>query len=256
MPGYMINQMKKKLRNGEVVLGSWITISSTDIPEILSVYDFDWFLFDMEHAPLTVAELEPLFQSTPPKITPLVRVPVNSLIYVKQALDTGGHGVMIPMVNSSDDASNAVSYTRYPPEGIRGTGARRASQYYSNHSEYLKTANREVLVIVQIETKEAVNNFENIISVDGVDGWFVGPYDLAASMGHLGEPESTAVEDAMKRMLKIAERSDKPGGTLSFNLKKAKEYISAGFKIMAIGSDDYFLLNGAREAIENIRKEI
>ena len=250
----MNNQMKKKLKNGEVVLGSWITISNTEIPEILSVNDFDWFLFDMEHAPLTVAQLEPLLQSTSRKITPLVRVPVNSLMYVKQALDTGGEGVMIPMVNSPVDASDAVSYTRYPPEGIRGTGARRASQYYSIHSEYLKTANSEVIVIVQIETKEAVKNFEDIISVDGVDGWFVGPNDLAASLGHLGQPESAVVEDAMKKMLKIAERSDKPGGTLSFNVKKAREYIGDGFKIMAIGSDDYFLLNGAREALENIRK--
>ena len=144
----MNNQMKKKLKNGEVVLGSWITISSIEIPEILSVNDFDWFLFDMEHAPITVAQLEPLLQTTSRKITPLVRVPVNSLMYVKQALDTGGEGVMIPMVNSQDDASDAVSYARYPPAGLRGTGARRASQYYSMHSEYLKTANSEVIVIV------------------------------------------------------------------------------------------------------------
>ena len=245
----MKNLMKEKMRNNQLVLGSWITIPDPEVVEILSMNNFDWFLFDMEHAPITVAQLEDLLRAKSESVTSIVRVPRNELVYVKQALDVGGFGVMIPMVNNFKEASDAVSYSKYPPLGVRGTGARRASGYFTKHDEYLKTANAETAVIVQIETEEAVDNFESIISIDGVDGWFVGPNDLAASLGHLGEPSSPVVLGAMDRMLKIGEKVGKPGGTLSFNIKQAKTLIDKGFRIMAVGSDDFLLYKASNELL-------
>ncbi len=242
----MKNLMKEKLKKNQLVLGSWITITNPEVVEILSLNDFDWFLFDMEHAPITVVQLEEMLMAISKTITPVVRIPRNELVYVKQALDVGGHGIMVPMVNNVEEAKNAVSFSKYPPTGIRGTGARRASSYFTEHNEYLKTSNGETLVIVQIETKEAVENFESIISVEEVDGWFVGPNDLAASLGHLGDPTSIVVLEAMDKMLKISENVGKPGGTLSFDIKQAKNFIKKGFKIMAVGSDDFFLYQSAK----------
>lgn len=247
----MKNLMKEKMRNNELVLGSWITIPNPEVVEILSMNSFDWFLFDMEHAPITVAQLEDLLRAKSESVTSIIRVPRNELVYVKQALDVGGYGVMIPMVNNFEEAHAAVSYSKYPPVGVRGTGARRASRYYTKHDEYLKTANSETSVIVQIETEEAVDNFESIISTEGVDGWFVGPNDLAASLGHLGEPSSPVVMEAMDNMLKISEKVGKPGGTLSFNIKQAKSLIEKGFRIMAVGSDDLFLYQASNELLRS-----
>ena len=247
----MKNLMKERMKNNQLVLGSWITIPNPEVVEILSMNNFDWFLFDMEHAPITVAQLENLLRAKSESVTSVVRVPRNELVYVKQALDVGSYGVMIPMVSSFKEASDAVSYAKYPPLGVRGTGARRASSYFTKHDEYLKTANAETAVIVQIETSDAVNKFESIISTEGVDGWFVGPNDLAASLGHLGEPSSPVVLDAMNKMLKISEKIGKPGGTLSFNVKQAKSLIEKGFRIMAISSDDFLLYQASNELLKS-----
>ena len=249
----MKNILKEKLRNGESALGSWISIAHQEIPEILSLLDFDWFLFDMEHGPLTVASLQSLLQTTDQKITPLVRVPNNELVYIKQALDVGGQGIMVPMVNNMDQAEFAVRCAKYPPAGIRGTGARRASSFYTKHSEYLDTANQETMVVVQIETEEAIRNFEEIVATKDVDAWFVGPIDLAASLGHLGDPDSEDVQEAMDSILKIANRNDVPGGTLAFSVNSAKSYLDKGFRLLAIGSDDSFLLAGATSVLNELK---
>ncbi|KJE49955.1 hypothetical protein SE19_08750 [Acidiplasma aeolicum] len=247
----MKNLMKQKMKNNQLVLGSWITIPHPEVVEILSMNDFDWFLFDMEHAPITVEILENLLRAKSEKITSIVRVPKNDLVYIKQALDIGSCGVMVPMVNDVKEASMAVSYSKYPPIGIRGTGARRASGYYIKQDEYLKNANAETTVIVQIETAQAVNNFESIISKDGVDGWFIGPNDLAASLGHLGDPSSPVVMEAMDRMLKIGKKVGKPGGTLAFNVKQAKALIKKGFTIMAVSSDDFLIYKAANDLLKS-----
>lgn len=250
------NEMKKKLKDGKVVFGSWITISHPEVPEILSQSGFDWFLFDMEHGPITVAQLENLLQTTKPDVTPVVRVPEVALMYAKQALDVGGHGIMFPMVSTVKQAQFAVSCCKYPPDGIRGTGARRASVYYTVHDDYLKQANAETLVLVQIETAEAVNNFQDIINVKGIDGWFVGPNDLAASLGHIGEPNHPKVMEAMEKMANMSEKYDVPGGTLSFSQVSIRKFLEMGLKIMAVGSDDFFLLNSSSVLLKELRDNI
>jgi 2-dehydro-3-deoxyglucarate aldolase len=245
----MKNLLKQKLHEGKCALGTWISIPTPEIPEILSLVNFDWFLFDMEHGPLNITVLENMLQATSPNITPLVRVPNNDVIFSKQALDTGAHGVIIPMINNGKDAAKAVGNSKYPPAGIRGTGARRASGYFTEHADYLKSANDETMVVVQIETAESIKNIEEILTVKGVDAWFVGPNDLAASLGHIGQPDSEIVKEAMEKVFKVGSKLDTPGGTLAFSFEKAKPLIEKGYKMLAIGSDDFFLLQGVSSVI-------
>jgi len=250
----MKNLLREKLLRGEPALGCWVTIAHPEIPEMLSLLEFDWFLFDMEHAPITAASLESLLQATQRKITPIVRVPANELVHIKQVLDVGAHGVMVPMVNNREQAEHASRCVKYPPLGVRGLGARRASYYYTEHSEYLRTANQETMTIVQIETRQAVDNFEDIITAPNIDAWFVGPNDLAASLGHLGNPNAVEVQEAMDKILKMGIKHDIPGGTLAFSPKKAKAYLEKGYKLIAVGSDDQFLINGASSMLASLKQ--
>jgi len=251
----MKNLTKQRLREGKAALGCWISIPAPEVPEILSLAAFDWFLFDMEHGPLNVTVLEGLLQTTSPKISPIVRVPNNDLVYSKQALDVGAHGIMVPMINDRASAAISVQNIKYPPLGIRGTGARRASGYFTNQQDYLSTANEETMVVVQIETSESVSNIEEILSVKGIDAWFIGPNDLAASLGHIGQPDSEVVKEAMDKVLKAGKRAGIPGGTLSFSLDKARLMIERGYQLLAVGSDDYFLLQAAGSALSNLRSD-
>jgi 2-dehydro-3-deoxyglucarate aldolase len=237
----MTNTLKERLKRKELTLGSWVTIGHPEVAEILSQSGFDWLLFDMEHAPITVAQLEPMLQVASRTGTLLTRVPANDPVFIKQVLDVGSHGVMVPAVGSKEEAERAVSYSKYPPFGVRGTGARRASGYYTRHTEYLMRANSETMVVVQIETKEGVSNFEQIVTTKGVDAWFVGPNDLAASLGYLGNPDSQVVRDVMKELVMAGNRLDVPGGTIEFRPDRVKVLAEMGYRMIAVGSDDFFL---------------
>jgi 2-keto-3-deoxy-L-rhamnonate aldolase RhmA len=226
-----------------------------EITESLSLLDFDWFLLDMEHAPLTIASVENLLRSVADRITPIVRVPLNDIVYIKQVLDVGAHGVMVPLVNNREDAERAVKSAKYPPLGIRGIGARRVSSYFTKHREYIESANKETMMIVQIETAEALKNFSEIIDCQGIDAWFIGPGDLAASLGHAGENNSQIVLEAMDSVLKIAKEKGVPGGTIAFSTNSAKQYVEKGYQMVAIGSDIAFLLNGAESAIKFVKSK-
>src|ERR1043166_8081102 len=180
----MKGTLKQKLRRGEVSIGTWVSIGHPDVAEILAGVGFDWLLFDMEHGPMTNETVHRMMQAMGEGPTvPLVRVASNNANAIGQALDGGAHGVMIPLVNTTEDARRAVAACKYPPDGIRGMGPRRATGYGRRFHEYVRNANRDLLVVVQIETPEAVANIDSILSVDGIDVAAIGPGDLAQSMG-------------------------------------------------------------------------
>ncbi|MGI0090379.1 MAG: HpcH/HpaI aldolase family protein [Nitrososphaerales archaeon] len=247
------NSLKKKLRRGDTVFGAGVSISNSEIPEILSLVPFDFFQFDMEHGPLNLTSLEGLLQTTAAQITPIVRVPTNDALPIRQVLDAGAYGTMIPMVNSGDEALRAVKSSKYPPMGTRGMGARRAASYYSNSSDYIMRANEETMVIPMIETREGVQNAEEIISTKGVDAWFVGINDLAASLGHVGEPHSQAVSEAMNSILQIGKKADVAGGTLARSPEEARTFVKGGHKLILLGSDVSFLLGGAKSILAAVK---
>jgi 2-keto-3-deoxy-L-rhamnonate aldolase RhmA len=177
----MRNLLKEKLRRGKAVTGAFVGLGHPDVTEILSRMGFDWLLLDGEHGPIGIETMQVMMQSMTQDCTPIVRPQWNDPVIIKRVLDIGAHGVLVPWVNSKEEAESAVAACKYPPEGIRGWGPRRASLF---DPDYRATANDEILISVQIETQKAVDNLEEITAVEGVDALFIGPYDLSNNMGY------------------------------------------------------------------------
>ncbi len=244
----MKNKLKSKLKKGERTVGAWITIPHTDISESLSTLDFDWFVFDQEHSVLDEDISQKLMQAMKGEVTPLIRVAWNDPVIIKKALDTGTYGVIIPWVNSKNDAENVVRACKYPPEGIRGVCPRRTLIL---DSEYLKTVNDEILIIVQIETEEAVNNAEEILSVNGVDGFFIGPFDLSASMGIMGQIDHKRVKNAIDNVFEVGKKLGVISGIWQGAGMKVSERLNEGWQMVALGMDINFLMDGARQVLQD-----
>ncbi|MEZ0345913.1 MAG: aldolase/citrate lyase family protein [Infirmifilum sp.] len=247
-----MGRLPEKLKRNEVSFGAWVTIVNPEVPEMLSLLGFDWLLFDLEHAPIDFQHLETMLMGVRGDVTPLVRVPFNDPVYVKRVLDLGVAGVLFPLINNRQDALLAVRAVRYPPDGIRGVGPRRAASYGLRTSEYFEEA-KNVLVIVQIETKEAVENAGEILSVEGVSAFFVGPNDLSFSYGKRDWREKP-VREAIERLAEVAEETGIPGGMYCSNNESLSFALQHGFKLIALGSDYRFLVAGARTRLETAHK--
>ena len=239
----MKNVLKRRLKAGEQVYGTWTTLESPIAAEMMSTLGFDYFVFDTEHAPLDTYMAQTLMQAMrgDSKTTPIVRVWWNEKVAIKKALDIGAHGILVPWVNNREEAEMAVKATRYPPDGQRGCGPRRAAMF---DPEYLKTANDEILVICQIETKEAVKNIEDIVSVEGMDVSYIGPADLSASYGHLGNMSHPDVQKAIDRVYEATEAAGKATGVHLASGKTIKDRMEKGYNLITIGSDLTYLKQG------------
>ena len=251
----MHNRLKEQLRRGEVTVGFEITLNSLDVVELTSQLDFDWLWFDTEHAPLDICAVQPLLQVIRgDEVTPIVRVAGNDPVRIKKALDIGAYGLVVPLVNDAQEAKAAVEATRYPPQGIRGLGPRRAANYGLDR-EYIAVANKELVVMVQVETREAVRNFDEILAVDGVDAYFIGPNDLSCSLGHLGEPNHPAVEATIDDLIQRGKKAGMPGGILTTDGKRAQQRIDQGFQFINIGTDLQLLYQGANTWLPALGRE-
>jgi 2-keto-3-deoxy-L-rhamnonate aldolase RhmA len=242
------NLLKARLRSSKAPsFGTWISSSSLSCLDALKGLGFDWFVIDTEHSPVnpeTLAAMVSLLSGDGP--TPLIRVGNIDQYLVKQALDVGAHGILVPLVNTEAQARAAVSFARYPPEGVRGAAAAAASRYGTELSTYLRTANAEILIGVQIETKEALEHLEEIAGVEGVDMLFVGPQDLTLSLGLLDDRRNAKVLEAMRRVVEVSERHGKIPGTLVINPDEKRRALDAGFRFISLASDVRFLIEGAR----------
>jgi 2-keto-3-deoxy-L-rhamnonate aldolase RhmA len=244
------NAVKTKLARNEVTLGTWVTIGNSDVAEVMAWSGFDWIIFDMEHGPLDVSTLETMAQavSAAPAL-PVARVPANDPAQVKRTLDLGIPGVMIPYVNTRDEAVRAVASAKYPPTGIRGVAPRRASMYGLEWDDYLKNANNEVLVVIQVETVEAVKNIDEILKVEGIDVLFVGPLDLSFSAGFPSQTTRPEVQTLIRSVATAAENAGIRTGIHS-PLGQIRHYVEMGFRFIATGGDTDFLLDGAKQAVD------
>jgi 4-hydroxy-2-oxoheptanedioate aldolase len=244
----MKNQLKSRLRaSREPSFGTWISSSSVVCLDALKGAGFDWFMIDTEHSqvnPETVAAMVAVLGEGGP--TPLIRVGNIDQYLIKQALDSGAHGVLVPLVSTEAQARAAVAYAKYPPDGVRGAAAAASSRYGTELSTYLRTANAETLVGVQIETKEALDHLEAIAAVDGVDLLFVGPTDLTLSLGLLDDRRNPKVRDAMRAVIAACERHGKVPGTLVIGLEEKRTAVELGFRFISLASDVRFLLDGAK----------
>jgi len=244
---------KERMKSGEVLLGAAIETPEPDIAEFMSTLGFDWFWIDMEHCPLDIKDVQTIMQVIGRSdVTPIVRVPWNHPVYIKRVLDVGAAGVIVPWVNDERDAEAAVRACRYPPNGIRGCGPRRPI-WYEDFKKYVTEADGRVIVIVQIETREAIRNLRRILSTPGVDGTMVGPVDLSASLGHLGEPGNPEVQRAIKSIAEAHKGTDVCPGIAS-DPWNAQRHIEMGFRLVNVGSDMRFIEIAARETLRRLRR--
>ena len=219
----------------------------------MSYIGFDWLVIDTEHAAFNVETVENLIRTIErTEVVPMVRVGWNDHTLVKWALDRGAMGIVVPWVNSREEAERAVRSCMFPPKGIRGIGGGRATMYGLDDGAYMRAANDNILVIVQIETMAAVEQVDEILSVEGVGGAFIGPADLSASLGICGMFEDSRFERAAQTVLEACRRHDVPAGIHVGTPDAAAKRVAEGFRFVALADDIEFAVRGARQALERV----
>jgi len=241
----MNNEFKRMMKAGKQGFGTWITVESPMCAELMSSLGFDYFVLDNEHSPLDIMHMQTLMQAFRPdsKTCPIIRPWWNDMVAIKRALDIGAQGLLIPWVNTAEQAKAAVSYSRYAPVGLRGCGPRRAAMF---DPDYLKTANDEIFIAVQIETKEAVKNIDSILSVEGVDCAYIGPGDLAASLNHIGDFTPKDEQDAIDRVWDACKEHGVAAGIHEGCGKPLPERIKRGYNMVTLGNDLVYMKMGVQ----------
>jgi 4-hydroxy-2-oxoheptanedioate aldolase len=252
-PDAPINTFKQRLKAGEQLTGVWNSLSSPLAAEALSLIGYDWMLFDTEHSPVEVSGVLPLLQAAAVGTAAhVVRPAWNDPVLIKRALDIGAQTLLIPFVQNATEAQSAVRAMQYPPHGIRGVaGSTRASRF-GMAPNYLATAGDQICCLVQIETGDAMANLEEIAQTDGVDGVFIGPSDLAASLGYLGAPEDPFVQRALKDCVDRLKAIGIPAGILATSTDAAIKYRDWGYQFVAAGVDTSLLVNGAKSVLQKL----
>jgi 2-keto-3-deoxy-L-rhamnonate aldolase RhmA len=246
----MENALARKLKARETSIGTWISSGSPSVVDILRNLQFDWFVMDLEHSPISIETVGTMIQVlNGSKITPLVRVGQIDQALFKSVLDAGAHGVIVPMVNSADEAERAVRFCKYPPKGVRGVAAVKASDYGLSMANYIRTANDQVTVIVQIETPEALQNVGEILAVEGVDVAFVGPSDMTMTLGLLDDRSNPRVLEALSKVVKASESAGKTAGTMATSTEEIRRDLEMGFRFLSVASDVKQLITGAKSML-------
>lgn len=249
--------LKKRLQDRELTIGSWVTIGDPIVAEIMANAGFDWLTIDMEHSVISFEAAQNLIRCIDLcGVAPLVRVGHNDPTIIKRVMDAGARGVIVPMVNSRSEAIKAVQAVKYPPEGTRGVGLARAQSYGFGFEEYKKRNTDESIVIVQIEHIKAVENLTEIMSVEGVDGFIIGPYDLSGSLGVPGEFDNPKVTDALEHVLSISKYKNYLCGfhVVQPELELLEQKTALGYKFIAYGLDTIFLGKYCRDSILHVKK--
>lgn len=249
------NKFKNKILSGEICLGTCIGFSDATITEALcNVLDFVWI--DMEHNPLSLQDVQGhIIVTKGTNMTPLVRVPWNDPVLIKPVLDIGAAGIVVPLARNAEDVRKAVSACLYPPEGIRGFGPKRSSQYGKlNGKEYCRLANETVMVIAQIEHIEAAKNLDEILAVPGLTSILIGPNDLSGSMGHMGEPRHPEVLAVIDRIIQTARKTDVfVGIAIGDDADQLNEWVDKGVQWLSMGNDCSLLLKAAQQTASQVR---
>ena len=251
-----MKNLKDKLKRNQLSIGSWITLAHPAIAEIMANAGFDWLAVDMEHSVITIREAEELIRVIGLcGASPLVRLSYNDPIQIKRVMDAGAHGVIVPMVNSAVEAEQAVASVRYPPQGKRGVGLARAQGYGTSFSAYKDWLSTESIVIVQIEHIQAVENLASILSVDGVDGFIVGPYDLSGSLGIPGNFEHPLMQKAMEAIRSVGGASGKAPGIhiIEPDVTQLQQRIKDNYRFIAYSLDIRMLDVSCRKGLAFIR---
>lgn len=246
------NSLRKALRERKVILGAWVQVGHPAVAEILAGAGFDWVCVDLEHGAIGIETMTDLFRTMAAfDCVPVVRVPANDPVWIHRCLDAGAKGLIVPMVNTPEEAAAAVREAKYPPRGKRGYGYARANAYGARFDAYARAANEEIAVIAQVEHKDAIANLEAILDVEGVDGTFIGPYDLSGSFGVPGGLNQPTVRKALANYRAVCRRRGKAMGlhVVRPNEKSIRQAVRDGYTLIALGLDTLFLEEGARAAL-------
>ena len=249
-----VNHFKRAIAAGKTQIGCWLASGAPSTAEALGCVGFDFLVVDTEHTPIDPPQMIDILRAiagTPAQA--IVRPPWNDMVMVKRALDAGALTLLLPFVQSAEEARRAVAYTRYPPEGVRGVAGTHRGSRYGTVPNYAKRAHEEICVIVQIETLGAFGGLEAIAAVPGVDSLFIGPSDLSASMGLLGDMGNPAVQERLSAGAQACKRLGKPCGIIGANPEMAKKFLGYGFSWVAVGSDLALMVGRAQEYLGAMR---
>ena len=251
-----MNTLKKRLASNLITVGSWITIGNVTIAEIMAGAGFDWLVVDLEHSVISIDVAGDLIRTIDLcGVAPLVRLTSNDPDQIKRVMDAGAHGIIVPMVNCADEAELAVAAVRYAPDGTRGVGLARAQGYGVRFREYFAWQKENAVVIVQIEHKDALEHLEEILTVPGVDGFIIGPYDLSCSMGIPGEFEHPDYVAAVNHICEIGKRLGVSSGlhVVEPDARLLEQTVGAGYTFIAYSVDIRMLDCGCREGLRLLK---
>ena len=249
------NTFKQALARGERQVGLWCSLASPVATEVAAGAGFDWIVIDGEHGPNDITTLLPQLQAmSRGTAEPVFRVPWNDFVIIKRALDVGARSLLIPFVQNAEEARRAVAATRYPPLGIRGVARAIRANDYGRIQDYHRNAHLDTCVLVQLETGAALSEIEAVAAVEGVDGIFIGPSDVAASLGHLGDPKDPAVQAAIKDAATRIRAAGKSAGFLTGNADEVEAIFELGFNFTAVGNDVSILAGNLTNLAARFRK--
>ncbi len=249
----MTDSFRSRLLRGDTLIGAMVTLPTSATAEILADAGFDWLFIDGEHGPLETGDILAILQAVGHKVSCVVRVPAGDEVPIKKVLDLGVDGIIVPQVNTAQQAADVVRFARYAPDGSRGVGLARAHGYGARFQEYLKTANDNVAVIVQAEHAEAVENIDAIVKVPGVDAIQLGPYDLSASLGKMGLIDDPVVTGAIDRITDACRSARMPMGQFGVTAAAVRPYIEKGYTLITAGVDTLYLGSAAKRMLAELR---
>ncbi|WP_372985063.1 4-hydroxy-2-oxoheptanedioate aldolase [Marinobacter sp.] len=250
------NRFKQGLATGETQYGLWLGLPDNSAAEIAALAGFDWLLIDGEHAPFDLRTIMSHLQAMAPyDVAPIVRCVEGDPALIKQLLDIGAQTLLVPMVEDAEQAKQLVRAVRYPPDGIRGLGTSLArAARWNQVPGYVKKANDEICLIVQVETASAMDNLDDILSVEGVDGVFIGPSDLSASMGYVGDAGNPTVVNTINKGLSKIRSAGKYAGLLCLDPSLAENYIQQGANFVGVGVDTMILATETRKLAQRFKQ--
>lgn len=249
----MTVSFRNRLQKGDVLIGSLLQMPLPEIAETFVQAGYDWLFIDLEHSPMDARNALDILSAADSKIPCVVRVPWNDEASIKKALDIGATGIIVPLVNNAEDARLAVGRCKYPPQGFRSVGITRAQRFDLDFDAYMKRANEDIAVIVQIEHIEAVRNIDAILDVPGIDGVFVGPFDMSGSMNLPGQINHAQVQQAIRTVIKACEKRDIARCIYAHTPEHARAYLEQGYRVIGLCTDYIMLARAAAEYLKAVR---
>ena len=249
----MTLSFRHRLREGRPLIGALLQMPLPEVAEIYAHAGYDWLFVDLEHSPMEARQALDIITAVDSRVPCVVRVPWNDEAHIKKALDIGATGIIVPLVNTVDDAKRAVDRCKYPPQGVRSVGITRAQRFDLDFDGYMQRANDEVAVIVQIEHVDAARNIDAILDVPGIDGVFVGPFDLSGSMGKPGKINDPEVQQAIRDIIRACEKRDIARCIYAHSAAHAKTYLEQGYRVIGLCTDYITLARAAAAALKEVR---